>query len=339
MGTRKSIEIDGVKIKPGERLTFDIFVARLYTHADMKIPVTVIHGKEEGPTLFVSAALHGDEILGVEIIRRLLKLDDIKDLKGTLIAIPVVNIFGFINQTRYSPDRRDLNRFFPGTGSGSLTSQLAQLFMDEIVRKCTHGIDLHTGSNHRTNLPQIRAYLDNPETERLALAFGAPVILDANILDGSLRQAGKDIGIHMLLYEAGEVLRFDEFSIQAGINGILSVMGAIDMLEGIKENTSTHTPLISHSSTWVRSPISGVLRNNIEIGQSVSENEVLGIVSDPFGEDEENIISTASGIVIGRLKLPLVYKGDAIFHIAKFESKSAASDAIVAYKQEFEPEV
>ncbi|MCF8260019.1 MAG: succinylglutamate desuccinylase/aspartoacylase family protein [Melioribacteraceae bacterium] len=335
---RKSIIIGGVEIRPGERKTFDIAVARLYTHTDMTIPITVIHGVEEGPTLFICAAIHGDEIQGVEIIRRLLKLENLKNIKGTLIAIPVVNVFGFINQTRYSPDRRDLNRFFPGTDSGSLTSQLAKLFMEEIIEKCTHGIDLHTGSNHRTNLPQIRAYLDDPETEKLAKAFGAPVILDANLLGGSLRQAVKDIGIPVLLYEAGEVLRFDEVSIQAGINGILAVMSEIKMMQLDQHTESTITPLIAHSSTWVRAPISGILRNKIELGQSVSENEILGVVSDPFGDDEENVIAGASGIIIGQLKLPLVYKGDAVFHIAKFDSKSAAKNTIEAFRQEFEPE-
>jgi predicted deacylase len=213
--------------------------------------------------------------------------------------------------------------------------------MKEIVEKCTHGIDLHTGSNHRSNLPQIRAYLDDPETERLAIAFGAPVILDADILEGSLRQAVYDQGIPVLLYEAGEVLRFDEVAIQAGIKGILSVMEAIGMIKRNKVKESKINPMISRSSTWVRAPISGIVRTKVKLGDRITENMVLGQVTDPFGDIEKKIISPATGIIIGRLNLPLVYRGDAIFHIARVDSytEREANEAIRAFRQEFEPDL
>lgn len=323
---------------PGERQTIDLTVARLYTHTEMHLPIQVVHGKRSGPRLFVCAAIHGDEILGVEIIRRLLKLKVISRLRGTLIAIPVVNVYGFIHQSRYSPDRRDLNRFFPGSEEGSLTSRLAKLFMEEIVDLCTHGIDLHTGSNHRANLPQIRAYLDDPETERLAHAFGAPVILDADFLEGSLRQAVKDRGSQMLLYEAGEVLRFDEAAIRVGVRGIISVMRAIDMLPPSTSKRLRLEPIVSRSSTWVRAPISGILSADVRLGDRVSEDRVLGRVTDPFGEAEAKVLAPTSGVVIGRLNLPLVHNGDALFHIARHERPSIVSATIAAFRQEFEPD-
>lgn len=332
-----SLKIGGVEIQPGGRTTLDLPVARLYTHTQTHIPIQVVHGKKPGPRLFVCAAIHGDEILGVEIIRRLLALKILNHLRGTLIAVPVVNVYGFLNLTRYSPDRRDLNRFFPGKDSGSLTSILANLFMEEIASKCTYGIDLHTGSNHRINLPQIRAYLDNPETERLALAFGAPVVLDADLLEGSLRQAAKDHGIKMLLYEAGEVLRFEEPAIHAGLRGIVSVMRAIGMLRTRATRRSSAAPVIARSSTWVRAPISGIVQTTIKLGDSVKEGKIIGQISDLFGEETVSIRATASGIVIGKSQLPLVYKGDALIHIARIASKTDASAAIEAYKQEFEP--
>lgn len=336
---REVFRINNHKIEPGTRATIDLGAAKLYTHTEMQIPVHVIHGKKDGPVLFVSAALHGDEILGVEIIRRLLKLKFINNLAGTLIAIPVVNVFGFINQSRYSPDRRDLNRFFPGTSAGSLTSQLAKLFMDEVVDQCTHGIDLHTGSNHRVNLPQIRAYLNDPETERLANAFGTPIILDADFLEGSLRQAVHDKGIPILLYEAGEVLRFDEVAIQAGLKGIISVMRAIGMLKQSKQPRKKITPMTAKSSFWMRSPVSGIIRTKSKLGDHVSTGQVLGYVTDPFGEDETPIHSSDSGIIIGKLNLPLVYKGDALFHIARIGAVKKATEAIEAFRQEFEPDL
>jgi len=224
------LTIAGQEIEAGQRRSINIPVARLYTHTEMSMPVHVLRGKKDGPRMFVSAAIHGDEIIGVEIIRRLLKLKILQRLRGTLIAVPVVNVYGFINHTRYLPDRRDLNRFFPGSQKGSLTSRLAEIFMAEIVANCTLGIDLHAGYHHRINLPHIRACLGNAETEKLAFAFGAPVILNADLRDGSLRQAAEEKGMPMLLYESGEALRFDEFAVRAGVKGVLAVMRAIGML-------------------------------------------------------------------------------------------------------------
>ena len=193
------LEINGITINAGMRTTIDLPAARLYTHAPMSIPVHVICGKQTGPRLFLSAAIHGDEINGVEIIRRLLKLPVLKKLKGTLIAVPMVNVHGLLNHSRYLPDRRDLNRSFPGSEKGPLASRLANLFMKEIVEKSTHGIDIHTGAIHRSNLPQIRANLENEETEILARAFDVPVIISSNVRDGSLREAAAEYGIPMLL--------------------------------------------------------------------------------------------------------------------------------------------
>ncbi|MCW8901464.1 MAG: succinylglutamate desuccinylase/aspartoacylase family protein, partial [Gammaproteobacteria bacterium] len=214
-----TLVINDITIKPGTRMTIDLPAARLYTHAPMSIPVHVVSGKTTGPRLFLSAAIHGDEINGIEIIRRLLKLPALKRLQGTLIAVPMVNVHGIINHSRYLPDRRDLNRSFPGSEKGPLALRLANLFMKEIVEQSTHGIDLHTGAIHRSNLPQIRANLDNDETEKLARAFDVPVIISSNLRDGSLREAAAEFGIPMLLYEAGEALRFDEVAIRAGVKG------------------------------------------------------------------------------------------------------------------------
>jgi len=208
--------IGGVSIKKGERRKIELAVSSLYDGTDLSIPVEVIRGKVDGPVLFISAAIHGDEINGTEIVSRILKNKSLKKLKGTLIAIPVVNIFGFNMLSRYLPDRRDLNRSFPGSTNGSLAARLANVFMKEIVKKSTHGIDLHTGAIHRTNLPQIRASMDDVETKRLAFEFGVPVILNSNFRDGSLREAACSKNIPVLLFEGGEALRFDEKIIQLG---------------------------------------------------------------------------------------------------------------------------
>jgi len=297
------------------------------------MPVHVLRGKKDGPRLFVCAAIHGDEIIGVEIIRRLLKLKILRHLRGTLIAVPVVNVYGFINHTRYLPDRRDLNRFFPGSQKGSLTSRLANIFMDEIVSNSTHGIDLHAGSHHRVNLPHIRACVDKPETEKLAFAFEAPVILNADLRDGSLRQAVEDMGIPMLLYEAGEALRFDEFAVRAGVKGILAVMRMIGMLRSRAVKTSRIQPVVANSTSWVRAPGSGILRTQIPLGGKIAVDQKIGEIADPFDEHETQVLATVAGIVIGRTNLPLVHKGDAMFHIAGFEDSVAVSESLDDFKE------
>jgi predicted deacylase len=329
------VSIAGTKIKPGQHSTIHMPVARLYTHTEMTMPIHVIHGRTEGPCLFISAAIHGDEINGTEIIRRLMKLKKIKKLKGTLIAVPVVNVYGFLKQSRYSPDRRDLNRFFPGAEKGSLTSQLAYIFMDEIVSHSTHGIDLHAGSNHRTNLPQVRANTKDPEVLLMAEAFRVPIIINAKIRDGSLRQSVAGKNIPFLVYEAGEALRFDEVAIRAGIRGIVSVMETIGMLRrSPTRKKKVIEPLIADTTTWIRAPASGILYMNVPLGAKVGKNKKIGIIADPFGDQEAVIESPVSGMVIGRLNLPLVHQGDAVIHIAQLDHLAGIEPIVADFKED-----
>ncbi len=331
---QKALTVNGKTIKPGNRMKVDIPVARLYTHTHMDMPVHVIHGRQEGPRLFVCGAIHGDEIIGTEIIRRLMNLKKVQRLHGTLIAVPVVNVYAFLQQSRYSPDRRDLNRFFPGSDKGSLTSQLAHKFMEEIVRGSHYGIDLHAGSNHRANLPQIRADIEDPEVLRLAKAFQVPVIINAASRDGSLRQSSAAEGARMLLYEGGEALRFDEESIRAGVRGIVSVMAAIGMLKPNRRNISRIEPLIADSTTWVRAPASGMLHMETPLGRRVTKNSRIGLIADPFGEQAIDIRSPVSGVVIGRLNLPLVHRGDAIVHIALLDRLKGIEPVMEEFREE-----
>lgn len=335
------IEINGHQIPRNSRVTIDLSVAKLYTHTEVALPVQVIRGKHPGPVLFISAAIHGDELNGVEIIRRLLKLPSLKKLHGTLIAIPIVNVYGFLNQSRYLPDRRDLNRSFPGSDHGSLAARLAHIFMSEIVEQCTHGIDLHTGAIHRANLPQIRANLDDPTTAELARVFGIPVILNSDIRDNSLREAAAERGIPMLLYEAGEALRFDEVSIRAGLRGIISVMRHLNMLPASKtpgKEKKAKPAMVARSSRWVRAPVSGILRTMIPLGASVTKHQLLGVLSDPFGEHETQVISPVDGIVIARINIPLANEGEALFHIAQYNKLETVAENVERFQEEHQPE-
>ncbi|MFC1665247.1 succinylglutamate desuccinylase/aspartoacylase family protein [Pseudomonadota bacterium] len=327
-----TFRIGDVEISPGSRQTVDLPVAMLHTHTPLTMPVHVINGKREGPRLFVSAAVHGDEINGVEIIRRLLDRADIRNIHGTLIAIPIVNLFGFLQHTRYLPDRRDLNRSFPGSEKGSLAARLANILMTEIVTQCTHGIDLHTAAVHRTNLPQIRINLDDPESLRLAKAFGTPVIIHADVRDGSLREASVAQNIPMLLYEAGEALRFDEVSIRAGLRGIVNVLRELEMLPK-RTRRRQPTGTVAKSTSWVRAPESGVLRFPVALGAQVTEDSVLGLVSDPFGGRDTEILAPGSGIVIGKTVIPLVNEGEAMFNIARFDDVEGAADKVKDFQE------
>jgi predicted deacylase len=248
-------------------------------------------------------------------------------LKGILIAIPVVNIFGFNMLSRYLPDRRDLNRSFPGSKSGSLAGRLADIFMREIVKKSTHGIDLHTGAIHRTNLPQIRACLNNVETKELAIEFGVPVILNSNIRDGSLREAARRKDIPMLLFEGGEALRFDEKIIQIGMQGCLSVMRSIGMLPK-KKHSARREVFISWGTQWLRAPASGLIHNLKDIGAHIKEGELLGVITDQFGKSQGEIKAPFEGIIIGQLQLPLVNGGDALYHVASFHNTRKVQKSI-----------
>jgi predicted deacylase len=294
----------------------------------MSMPAHVIQGRKPGPKLFVCAAIHGDEINGVEIIRRVLRLKLLRQLRGSLIAVPTVNVYGFINRSRDLPDRRDLNRAFPGSETGSLTSRLARLFMDEIVQKCTHGIDIHTGSNHRINLPQIRADLRDAETEQIARSFGAPVIIHSRVRDGSLREAVTDKGIPMLLYEAGEALRFNELAIKVGTRGVISVMREIGLLPRRPPRKRNIKPVIAESTHWIRAPRSGILHTGFALGARIEAGSVIGRIADPHGESDDTILSPVSGVVIGRLSMPLVHEGDAVFHVACLDSLDSISETL-----------
>ncbi|WP_445356337.1 succinylglutamate desuccinylase/aspartoacylase family protein [Microbulbifer sp. EKSA008] len=317
MEERSDFEIGGVHVSRGESCHIDLPVVRLYTSTEMAIPVYVQRGKKDGPKMFVCAAIHGDELNGIEIISRLIQSGRLKSLRGTLVAVPMVNVYGVLQHTRYLPDRRDLNRSFPGSAKGSLAARMAHVFLKEIVTKCDYGIDLHTGAVHRSNLPQIRANLDDEQTRKLAKAFGVPVLLNASIRDGSLRQAAADLGVRVLLYEAGEALRFDELSIRAGVKGVINVMKHLEMLPQTRK-TNVIEPFVARRSGWLRAGDSGIANHLKALGDQVYRGDLLATIADPYGQELDQLICNEDGIIIGRQNIPLVQEGEAMYHIAYF---------------------
>lgn len=329
----KNIVIGNIEIPYNSNITTNIPLPHLY-NTPTQLPVRVLRGRSNGPIVFISAAIHGDELNGIEIIRRFRKLNILKKLKGTVILVPIVNVYGIMSLSRYFPDRRDLNRNFPGSGKGSLTSRVAKIFFDEIVSKCDFGIDLHTASIHKSNLPQIRTNIDDTFIFELAKEFKAPVILHSELRDGSLRAVAQERGVPILLYEAGEALRFDEKCIRIGVKGIVNVLRKTNMLPPETTRKKTKIPIVSRSSQWIRSTDSGMLRTIKALGDTVHENDTIAYIDDTIDDTSFEIKAPFSGIIIGKSEIPLVQEGDAIFHIAKFSNLEVAENKIGFFDEE-----
>lgn len=314
-GRAQARTIAGHVLEPGTRNELELRPAKLPSGGWMAIPVVAVHGAHPGPTTWLSAAIHGDEVCGVEIIRQVLGGIRPADLAGTVLAVPVLNVPGFANGDRYMPDRRDLNRSFPGSKRGSLASRFAHTFMTEIVEHCDVGIDLHTGSDHRRNVPQIRADLDDPTTATLARTFAAPFMLHSRLRDGSLREAACRAGATVLLYEAGEAWRFDRDAIEVGVRGVCRVLSHLGMIDPAIAAQPATEPVVLRDSSWVRSPQSGLARLDVDLGQAVEAREPLGVIADAIGTTERVLRAGRAGYVVGRNESPVVHRGDALVHI------------------------
>lgn len=323
------------RIVAGSRASLSLELPGQSRYTPLSMPVHIVHGRKEGPTMFVSAAIHGDEIGGIEIIRQLLNQKALNRLKGTLICVPVVNVFGFLNHTRYMPDRRDLNRSFPGSEHGSLAARVANTFRKEIIDRADYGIDLHTGANHRTNYPHIRANMEDPETARLARAFNTAVIVNATLRDGSLRGYAVEQGVPVLLYEAGEALRFEKLAVSAGVRGVLNVLGAVGMINRTVKRRP-HVTVEAETSHWVRANRSGLIRNSVALGSHVAKGDALADLSDWLGDEETVVKATREGVVIGCTNLPIVNEGDALFHVAEFENAEKAGKTVERFASSLE---
>lgn len=312
---RPAFTIGGSSVQAGKRAKVELPIARLVSGTPVTLPVLVLHGRDEGPCVWVSAALHGDELCGIEIVRQVVESLDPAAMAGTLIAVPVVNVHGFNTGDRFLPDRRDLNRAFPGSARGSLAARIAHLLMTEVVGRCSIGIDLHTGSDHRTNLPQVRADLDDPHTLELAEAFGAPIAIHSRTRDGSLRQAAIEAGARVLVYEGGEAQRFEAAAIEAGRNGIGRVLGSLGVIPATDRGHGRM--LLSRRTRWLRAARSGILHLEAGLGERVGRRDLVGIILDPFGKQITRLTARSDGLVIAHTQHPLVNQGDAVAHVAE----------------------
>jgi predicted deacylase len=308
------IEIYGEKVGRGEDKMINISISRLPTYTDITLPVRVIRAERDGPVLLLSGGMHGDEINGIEIVRRMLARDLIIPETGTIIAVPLMNVYGFIQNVRGVPDGKDINRSFPGVKGGSLAKLVAYSIMKELIPSIDYGVDFHTGGASRANFPQIRCSFEVDDNIELAKAFSPPVILHSPLIQKTFRRAAFKKGKHILVFETGESLRFDQKGIQEGINGTLRLMKHLCMIEEAPEPNVSE---IYQKSGWVRARYAGLFHPKINLGDHVKKRQVLGSITDPYGNESFRIVNPHDGRVIGLNNSPVVHKGDALFHIAR----------------------
>jgi hypothetical protein len=306
------VDINGIKIARGKVTEVNIVISQLPSHTIIDLPVYAFRGKEDGPVLLLTAGLHGDEINGIEVIRRLIVEDALMPDKGMVIAIPLVNVYGFIYNSRNLPDGKDLNRSFPGSANGSLANRLAYILMNEVVPLVDFGVDFHTGGSRITNYPQIRCVLSNAMNRELASAFGAPYMINSNLIDKSFRKEASKIGKTILVYEGGESLRLDEFSINQGKAGIRRLMQYLEM-KNYRERPQVSVVL--QQTTWLRAKISGIFNCFVEYGTTVRKNQPLANITDPYGKTKMIMKSPNDGYIIGLNNMPVVNAGDALIHL------------------------
>lgn len=308
--------INNTEILPGETKPVTVNVARLPSHSNIDITITVSRAEKPGPVLLLMGGLHGDEINGIEIVRRIIDLDYHIPESGTIICMPIINIYGFIHFSRSVPDGKDVNRSFPGNKNGSLAARVAYYLMQDIVPQIDYGVDFHTGGDDRTNYPQIRCVFKDATNRKLAAAFNAPFTLDAPYRPKSLRQSAARLGKKILVYEGGEAGRFDEFAIQQGLEGTLRLMNHLQMASR-KLPQVRHTNRLITNSAWIRAKVSGMLQSKVVYGQYVKKNQVVGEITDPFGEFKVKLKSPVAGYVIGLQNNPILHQGDAVMHVGR----------------------
>jgi predicted deacylase len=312
------IKILDHRIGLGESVQVKMDIAKLQTGTKIDVPIIVERGKKDGPCLLLTGGIHGDEVNGVEIIRQIIAKGLNKPTSGTVICIPLVNVFGFLNQTREFPDGRDLNRVFPGSKDGSLASRYAYLLMKEVIPHVNYCIDYHTGGAQRFNYSQLRINGNDEETLKLAKAFGAPYIMYAKNREKSFRESMVKQGKKVLLFEGGKSLYLDKTVTKIGIQGAINVMHALGMRDfsaQITKTTKENPPIIITSTKWIRAKVSGMYRSHVNVGQKVEKGVKLGSISDPYGNHEISFKNSQEGYILNSNHTPLVNQGDALFHI------------------------
>ncbi len=309
------LQICGIEVQPGEKLTLALPTPEIYSCAPMHIPMHIIHGKQAGPRMLICATLYGDESNGIDIVHRLLNLSLLKKLRGTLICVPVMNVYGLINHSRLLPDGHDLANSFPGSEKGSFASRLAHLFTSEVINLMTHCINIRCGESHIYKFPQVHYHPDDREATQMAQNFGAPIVLPSIEKTGFFYSESGLPKCPTLIYEGGEAHRIDDYSAKIGVKGIIKVLKQLHMIQLKSEPKKTEVLTFSES-LWIRAPTSGLFHLRKKIGQPVQQDQVIASIADPFGTSASiDILTPRSGIISAITTHPQVYEGQGIIEI------------------------
>ena len=310
-----ALTVAGVTVAPGERRDLAPPASESYTGDRTTLPMAVLNGVEDGPRVFVTAAVHGDELNGIATCRRLLEHLDPSRLRGVVIVVPIVNVLGAQFNSRYLPDRRDLNRSFPGSYGGSMAARIARLLTEEVIVGSDLGVDLHTATNHRTNVPQVRLDTSDEHALGAAVTFGAPFVLDAKLRPGSLRASAGEAGVPVLTFEGGGPSRFDDDAVDVAERGVLRVLQRLGAIDDAPDPAHSH-PMVLHASRWLRAERGGILELHVEPGDHVQAGQPLWTTTSPLGAEQASTDAEEEGHVIGATTLPLVQPGQAVLHVA-----------------------
>ncbi|MGY5845846.1 succinylglutamate desuccinylase/aspartoacylase family protein [Salegentibacter sp. HM20] len=311
------LEILGEKVQPGKSATINFNMARLYTTTSVEVPVIIERSKKPGPVVLITAGIHGDEINGIEVVRQIISKGINKPQKGSIICIPVVNIFGFLNMRREFPDGRDLNRMFPGSQNGSLASRFAFQFVEKILPVANFCLDFHTGGASRFNAPQIRVKKGDDQSISYAKIFNAPFTIHSKTITKSYRETCSKLGIPVLLYEGGKSQFSDKEIARHGVEGTMRMLSHLEMLNPKFEYPDANTQtVIIENSFWMRAKYSGLLHIKIPCGKHVEKGEFIATITDPYGKFRHKVKAANTGYIINVNESPIVYQGDAIFHIS-----------------------
>ncbi|MEY4460702.1 MAG: hypothetical protein RL429_691 [Bacteroidota bacterium] len=313
-------------VPPGSTKTVDLQIARLLSGTEIHMPVHVFRSERPGPTVLLSGGLHGDEVNGIEAVRRMMSLGLFNDLPcGNVVAIPIINVYGFLFFSREVPDGKDVNRSFPGSTQGSLASLVAHTLTDKVLPHIDLAVDFHTGGASRTNTPQVRYDPEDPDAIRYAKAFGAPLAMASSLIPGSLRAQGRSMGVPIVVYEGGESMRLEEPAVKEAIRGTKRLLASLGMyapkppkVRGLKDRHGKHSaPRHLSQTTWVRAEASGLFSFERESGQAIAEGELIGRIRNPYDSYSVKVFAPFDGFIIGHNNMPLVHRGDALFHVGR----------------------
>tara|TARA_R110002126_G_scaffold232656_3_gene377032 strand:- start:4508 stop:5527 length:1020 start_codon:yes stop_codon:yes gene_type:complete len=332
------LKICDVTIHPGEVTNLALPLPERYSCAPMYMPIKVIHGRKKGPCLLIFSSLNGDELNGIEIVNRVVTSLSPEKINGTVIAIPIVNVYGLTRSTNMLPGGMSLVDCFPGKQDGTFGERFAYLFTEEILKKADFCIELQTGALNHNILPQVYCNFDNKDSKKLAKVFQAPVVTNVTVDNHKLRKTTDELQIPFLAYEAGEAMRFDENAISVGVNGVINVMIEIGVMSN--EAITDINPIFSQDEDWLRAHKCGILYSNVGLGQTIEKNEIIGTIVDPFGnEPNEPVKATTKGIVVGINTTPLIYEGMSIFKITSFLDYDKAENIIEKWDQKQEDSI